>query len=103
MHHYEEKRNQESHFSVHLKENIQIIYDLQSKCNELYQNLDLSGNKLDSAFKGYQSPERQSMSFEKMIEQNEYLKKQNKEYKKKIVKLKEQGNRINLKWKSFFE
>ncbi|CAD8063477.1 unnamed protein product [Paramecium primaurelia] len=99
---YVQKKNQEEIYQIHIQDNIQIIYDLQSKIQDLTCNpFRITTPK--SVFSDTLKQSKMSNSasnFHKTSNNNNVDKE---ELQQKIVSLKRQGKQINQKWQEFCE
>ncbi|CAD8175717.1 unnamed protein product [Paramecium octaurelia] len=99
---YVQKKNQEEKFQIHIKDNIQIIYDLQSKIQDLTCNpyrITTPKSVLSDTLK----QSKLSNSASHFHKTNSVNTSDKEELQSKIDSLKRQGKQINKKWQEFCE
>ncbi|CAD8069885.1 unnamed protein product [Paramecium primaurelia] len=96
------KKNQEEKFQIHIQDNIQIIYDLQSKIQDLTCNpykITTPKSVLSDTLK----QSKLSNSASHFHKTNSINNSDKEELQSKIDSLKRQGKQINKKWQEFCE
>ncbi|CAK79924.1 unnamed protein product (macronuclear) [Paramecium tetraurelia] len=99
---YVQKKNQEEKFQIHIQDNIQIIYDLQSKIQDLTCNpyrITTPKSVLSDTLK----QSKLSSSASHFHKTNSVNANDKEELQSKIDSLKRQGKQINKKWQEFCE